>query len=223
MERARVKMSSSEENKKNREEILGKIRNTIKKNKINTSSREVNQKMKKEINFASNTNLFISKLEKVGATIKVIKDESELVKEVNRYVVEKQIKSTITVPENSSLNKLDWEDVKVDSQLAPLAITVSVTRAWMGIEETGTLVLRSSLESPTSLNFLPDHHLVVINANDIVKTMEDVFTELRKNINEIPRTINLITGPSRTADIEQEIQIGAHGPRCLHVVIVDNS
>ncbi len=223
MERAREKMSSSEEKISAREAILGKIRSTINKNKINITNRELNQEMKKEINFASKTDLFISKLEKVGATVKVIKNESELVKEVNRYVVEKQIKSTITVPEHSNLNDLDWEDVNVDSQLDPRAISVSVTRAWMGIEETGTLVLKSAIDSPTSLNFLPDHHLVVINSKKIVKTMEDVFVELRKNIDEIPRTINLITGPSRTADIEQEIQIGAHGPRCLHVVIIDNS
>jgi len=82
--------------------------------------------------------------------------------------------------------------------------------------------LLSGAHSPTTLNFLPDVHIVIVRRQQIVTHIEDVWRRMRSEVNEVPRTINFITGPSRTADIEQTIQLGAHGPRSLHVVLVEN-
>jgi L-lactate dehydrogenase complex protein LldG len=99
---------------------------------------------------------------------------------------------------------------------------VSITGAFAGIAETGTLVMTSGPEHPVSLNLLPDTHVVVLREADIVSGYEDVWARLRAHYgkNTMPRTVNTITGPSRTGDIEQAMELGAHGPRRMHIVVV---
>jgi L-lactate dehydrogenase complex protein LldG len=98
----------------------------------------------------------------------------------------------------------------------------SVSHAFAGVAESGTVVLVSGTDNPTSLNFLPDNHIVVIDAKDVAGDYEAVWQRLRDRYGDglMPRTINLITGPSRSADIEQTLILGAHGPRRLHVIVV---
>ena len=98
----------------------------------------------------------------------------------------------------------------------------SVSHALAGVAETGTLVLTSGSDNPTSLNFLPDNHIVVIDAKDVAGDYETVWQRLREKFGDgaMPRVVNLITGPSRSADIEQTLILGAHGPRRLHVIVV---
>jgi L-lactate dehydrogenase complex protein LldG len=99
----------------------------------------------------------------------------------------------------------------------------SVSHAFGAVAETGTLVLASGPDNPTTLNFLPDNHIVVVDAKDIASDFESVFAKLRARYGErqLPRVVNMITGPSRSADIEQTLILGAHGPRRLHVIICD--
>jgi L-lactate dehydrogenase complex protein LldG len=98
----------------------------------------------------------------------------------------------------------------------------SVSHALAGVAETGTLALTSGPDNPTSLNFLPDNHIVVIEAKDVAGDYETVWQRLREKFGDgmMPRAVNLITGPSRSADIEQTLILGAHGPRRLHVIVV---
>ena len=97
-----------------------------------------------------------------------------------------------------------------------------MSHAFGAIAETGTLVLTSGSDNPTTLNFLPDNHLVVVDVNDVVGDFETIVGRLRRHFGErqLPRLVNLITGPSRSADIEQTLILGAHGPRRLHVILV---
>ncbi len=99
---------------------------------------------------------------------------------------------------------------------------VAMSRAQTAAAETGTLFLTSGADNPTTLNFLPDTHIIVIRADDILGSYEDAWNALRKTYGArtLPRTVNLISGPSRTADIDQTIVLGAHGPRRLHVIVV---
>jgi len=97
-----------------------------------------------------------------------------------------------------------------------------LSRAVAAAAETGTLVLVSGTDNPTTLAFLPETHFILIRAGDVVGSYEEAFDRLRAIYGEgvLPRTVNLISGPSRTADIEQTIVRGAHGPKRLHVVIL---
>jgi len=80
----------------------------------------------------------------------------------------------------------------------------------------------SGPENPSTLNFLPDNHIVVVNARDLQGDYESAWAKVRMAFGkgEMPRTVNFITGPSRSGDIEQTLLLGAHGPRRLHVVLV---
>jgi L-lactate dehydrogenase complex protein LldG len=123
----------------------------------------------------------------------------------------------------SPLNEIDWpQSLTIEHRPARREDRIAVTGAFAGIAETGTLVLLSSPGSPTTLNFLPDVHIAVLRREQIVTHIEDVWTRLRAQSKAMPRTVNMITGPSRTADIEQTIQLGAHGPRSLHVILVEH-
>ena len=84
------------------------------------------------------------------------------------------------------------------------------------VAETGTLVMTSGEKQDTRLNYLAETHIVVLNESQLVGPYEAAWTDLRGSV---PRTVSFITGPSRTADIEQTIERGAHGPRRLHIVI----
>ncbi|MFZ1413852.1 MAG: LUD domain-containing protein, partial [Defluviicoccus sp.] len=98
----------------------------------------------------------------------------------------------------------------------------SVVIAFAGIAETGTVMLLSSPSSPATLNFLPEMHIVILPEAAIVGAYEDAWTNLRATLGPgvMPRVVNWITGPSRTADIEQTLLLGAHGPRLLHILLL---
>jgi L-lactate dehydrogenase complex protein LldG len=89
-------------------------------------------------------------------------------------------------------------------------------------------MLISGLESPSTLNFLPESHIVVLRAGAVVGALEEAWERLRKRARRgakfaMPRTVNLITGPSRSGDIGLKLHLGAHGPRRLHIVLVDEA
>ncbi len=210
-----------------RDEILGRIRNSTRteKNKSNIEDAQTSMKTMESatINFAAGPDKFIAKLNEVKATVSVISSRMELVREVHEYVARHQEKPTITLANEPELTSLDWSESSITTDYEPHSISVSVTSACYGIEETGTLILYSSPTSPTGMNFLPDYHIVTLDTSNIVVSMDDVWCGLRKNEQAIPRSINMITGPSKTADIEQDIQFGAHGPKFLHVILIQNT
>ena len=97
---------------------------------------------------------------------------------------------------------------------------VSVQHGFAGIAETGTLMFPSAPERPVTLNLLADTAVVVLRASAVVGAYEEAWDRLRAEIGGMPRNVMLVTGPSRSADIEQTLELGAHGPRRLHVVLV---
>lgn len=97
----------------------------------------------------------------------------------------------------------------------------AVTMAYAGIAETGSLVMLSSAETPMTTNFLPDNFICILKTRDVLNDMESVWARMNNEQRAMPRSVNIITGPSRTADVEQIIQMGAHGPRRVHVILWD--
>jgi L-lactate dehydrogenase complex protein LldG len=99
---------------------------------------------------------------------------------------------------------------------------VGLSHAVGGVAETGTVVLASGPDNPTTLAFLPETHIVVVRAADIAGDYETAWTMVRARYGkgQMPRTVNWITGPSRSADIEQTLLLGAHGPQRLHLIVV---
>ena len=82
-------------------------------------------------------------------------------------------------------------------------------------------MLPSAPERPTTLNLLPDTAIAVLRASRLVGALEEAWDLLREDAGVMPRNVMLVTGPSRSADIEQTLELGAHGPRRLHVVLIE--
>jgi len=163
-------------------------------------------------------NLFIKNLKKVDATLELIPNAKEIPFAVLAFLQKHNLAQKMVL--DAHLKKLPWPNKwHLAYRAAQPEDALSVTRAYAGLAETGSLVLLSSAASPTTLNFLPENHLIVLHRENLVPHIEAVWTRLR--IQAMPRSVNIITGPSRTADIEQTIQLGAHGPRRLHVILVN--
>ena len=128
---------------------------------------------------------------------------------------------SLVVAPDPTLEGIPWSNrLSVERRAAAGGDRLSVTGAYAAVAETGRLVLLSSPESPTTLNFLPEDHVTVVRESQIVSHIEDVWVRMRSDKRAMPRTVNFITGPSKTADVEQTIQEGAHGPRRLHVILL---
>src|SRR5690606_4582570 len=97
-----------------------------------------------------------------------------------------------------------------------------ISYAFAAVAETGTVALLSGPDNPSTINFLPEHHIVVVDVAAIEGDLETVIAAIRKRHGKgrMPRTVNLISGPSRSGDIEQKLVLGAHGPRALHLIVV---
>jgi L-lactate dehydrogenase complex protein LldG len=121
---------------------------------------------------------------------------------------------------DAALEALDWSaaGVAVEARRGEPSDRVCVGHAVCGVAETGTLVLASGPESPITLSFLPDVHVVALPVDAIVGAYEDAWDRIRAR-GDVPRAVNWITGPSRSADIEQTLQLGAHGPIRLVIAL----
>ena len=120
------------------------------------------------------------------------------------------------------LLELDWRasGIEVEARPARGDDLVGITAAYCAVAETGTLVTVSGPDTPPSVSLLPETHIAVMNVARVVHTMEDAWQLMRSEIGELPRAVNFISGPSRTADIEQTVTLGAHGPYRVHIVLV---
>ena len=178
--------------------------------------------------------LFIREAEQVDATVARVSSLSGVPREVARYLAKNNLPMILKIAPDLSGPGIPWTDqtlLSVEEGRADGSEQASVSRAFAGVAETGTLVLLSGPGNPTTLNFLPPTHVAVVSASDIAGDYEQVWDRLRdagaKEDPEnaarfMPRTVNWITGPSRTADIEQTLLLGAHGPQRLHIVIIDD-
>lgn len=167
---------------------------------------------------------FIEKLTAAAGTYELISSSAGLPESITRYLTHNKLGGSILLAPHPILESLTWpDDITVTYGTASASDVVTVSVAAYGIAETGSLVMLSCAQTPTSLNFLSDHFLCVLDQRDIVNYMEDAWQRWRDGSGHTPRVVNMITGPSRTADVEQIIQLGAHGPRQLHVLLIEHN
>jgi len=165
---------------------------------------------------------FISKVEQSAASFARVKTDKEIVSAVTTYLAEQLLGEKLIRADTPLLKRLEWPGgVTVETRAATTHDKVVLVEAFTAIAETGSIVMCSSKETPVSLNFLPDHFLCIVKTSRVVNTMEDVWEHVRHSNSAMPRAINIVTGPSRTADVEQIIQMGAHGPRRVHLLLLD--
>ena len=166
--------------------------------------------------------LFIRMAELASASVQWADNWAAVPKTIAEFILRQNLPGDIVLSPDPLLTELPWieqERLRVESRLVKNGDRITVTPAFAGIAETGTLMLLSSEHRPSTMNFLPDVHIAVLEAQQIVGPYEEAWQRLRQQPG-LPRTINLITGPSRSGDIEQTLQLGAHGPIQSHIVIV---
>lgn len=164
---------------------------------------------------------FTNKLKAVAGSLSDARGEVEVVSAIQAYLQQHALPLQLVIAKSPVLNNLVWPDEFQVEQRPATGSDVSVlTEAYAAVAETGSLVMLSSADSPTSLNFLPDNYICLLRKDRIVRHIEDVWDRIRQDAGQLPRAVNFITGPSRTADVEQTIQLGAHGPRRLHVILL---
>jgi L-lactate dehydrogenase complex protein LldG len=100
------------------------------------------------------------------------------------------------------------------------AAGLGVTGATAAIAATGSVVLDSAAAGGRIASLLPAVHLCVVRMNNLCAAPADVLRPLGSGADAVPPSVVLVTGPSRTGDIEQLLTLGAHGPTALHVVLV---
>lgn len=171
--------------------------------------------------------LFETMATEVAATLERLPSAAAVPEAITRYLKANNLPAELRLAPAAELTAMPWDAeplLTVRTGRAEPSDQVSVTGAFAGIAETGTLMLLSGSAGPTTLNFLPDTHIVVLKASDVVGPYEAAWNRLRDRDGKgiMPRTVNFITGPSRTADIEQTIQLGAHGPRRLHILVIED-
>ena len=165
---------------------------------------------------------FTVEAEDVAATVQRTASIEDVPDAVASYLAAEKLPAALRMAPDERLAKIPWSrapTITITTGATEGSDEVGLTAAYAGVAETGTLLLISGPESPTTLNFLPATHIVVLQIDQIVGAYEDALTRLRAEA-PLPRTVNFITGPSRTADIEQQLELGAHGPRRLHIVLL---
>ncbi len=168
---------------------------------------------------------FKAYLTQSSATVVEIDDLASVPQAVADYLRANNLPPRLHFGDDADLSAAPWADVptlEVDRGRAEPRDETGVSRALAGVAETGTLVLASGADNPVTLNFMPETHVVVVRRSEVVAAYEDAFVRVRSHFGEdaLPRTINMISGPSRTGDIGGRIVMGAHGPRRMCVIVV---
>ena len=171
--------------------------------------------------------VFTRYMEAVGGSVEVLDESYDVPASVARHLRDNNLPARIRRGKDEALAKMPWHraaTLEVIEGPAQDADTASLSHAFAGAAESGTVILVSGPDNPTTLNFLPEMHIVVLDAKDLHGDYEEGLRQLRERYGagKMPRAINMISGPSRTADIEQTIVRPAHGPRNMHVIIVRN-
>ncbi len=168
--------------------------------------------------------VFTEMMQAVGGSVEVVNDINDVPHAAADYLRNSNLPAQLRRGQDAVLAKLPWHrgTLEVAVGRAEESDRASITRAFAGVAESGTIIQTSGQDNPTTLNFLPEVHIVVLEAANIFASYEEAWSKLRGQFGEgtMPRTVNMISGPSRTADIEQTIVRPAHGPKNMHVIIV---
>jgi L-lactate dehydrogenase complex protein LldG len=174
--------------------------------------------------------LFKKQAEAAAATVVEVARPEDVPAAVSEYLRGRNLPPQIRLAPDARVQGLDWKSqplLETSTGASDGHDAASVTPVLAGVAETGTLMVHSGDATPNTLHFLPETHIAVVYADELVGTYEDGWTALRAkqggdlSNGAMPRTVSFVTGPSRSADIGKILLMGAHGPKRLHVILVD--
>ena len=180
---------------------------------------------------AEQVSLFVKNVEKEFGTVARLPDDAAIPGAIAEYLAQQNLPPALVAAPHPELTGLNWAErpmLQVEHRAARDTDAVSFQHAFAAIAETGTLMFPSAPGRPTTLNILAETEIVLLRASRIVGAYEEAWDLLRAENQDgrtggfMPRNVMLVTGPSRSADIEQTLELGAHGPRRLHVLLVED-
>jgi L-lactate dehydrogenase complex protein LldG len=175
---------------------------------------------------AAQVALFVRNVEREFGTVTRVAALDDVPSAIGDYLAAQNLPSELVMAPPPELRALPWAArplLRVREGRAEATDAVALQHGFAAVAETGTLMLPSGPDRPTTLNVLADTAIVLLRASRVVGAFEDSWDLLRAELGDMPRNVMLVTGPSRSADIEQTLELGAHGPRRLHVVLVEDA
>jgi L-lactate dehydrogenase complex protein LldG len=169
--------------------------------------------------------LFKAHLDSQSATFVEVANAAEVPSAVAMYLRSNNLPQRVRAGDDAYLAGLPWSKeptLQRDAGAAAATDETGLSHAVAGVAETGTLALVSGADNPVTLNYVPETHIVVVEDQSLVGGYEDVWPKVRARFGkgQMPRTVNFVSGPSRTGDIGGKLVMGAHGPRRMCVILV---
>ena len=164
-------------------------------------------------------------LEGQSATVIEVASKDQIPAAVSDYLRNANLPQRVRAGSDAYLTGLPWSVVpqleRAEGRATP-SDDVGLSHAVAAVSETGTLVLASGAANPVTVTFLPESHIIVVEGKSVVGAYEEAWTLVRERFGPgaMPRTVNMVSGPSRTGDIGGQLVMGAHGPRRLCVILV---
>ena len=225
-----------------REAILGAIRRGLKRGPLPADQQAMLQgrlarpprhlvPARSQVPRPAQIDLLVRNVEKEFGTVTRVPDAAAVPAAVAEYLASQNLPGVMVMAPHPELQAMPWAErplLEIREGRAGDTDLVSVQQAFAAVAETGTLMLPSAPERPTTINLLPDTAIAVLRASRVVGAYEDAWALLRAEQplqpsgGFMPRNVMLVTGPSRSADIEQTLELGAHGPRRLHIVLIED-
>jgi L-lactate dehydrogenase complex protein LldG len=170
---------------------------------------------------------FVAFATEVAATVDRVAGPDAVPPAVAAYLARHNLKAELAAAPDPALDAFPWDRQKTLAIRRGKALpddAVALTASFAGIAETGSLMVHSGATTPNTLHFMAPTHIAVLRTKDIVGSYEEAWAALRRRLGDEfpPRTVTLITGPSRTSDIEKTSYVGMHGPHRLHIILVDD-
>lgn len=198
--------------------ILQKIAAHADKTVVNTTFENEDERIYKPIE-GSLCNCFKTELESIGGHVFMFQNEIELFAGLSSFLAEKGFSSVYSslpdIPNrlpNIVLNQEAYEEMDA-----------AITECEFLVARTGSILISSASCGGRALNVFPPVHIVVAKKSQLVSFVTDALHALyEKYEGKLPSLVSFISGPSRTADIEKTLVMGAHGPRELYVFIDEN-
>ena len=226
---------SLDDNRASREAILSRVRKALRKDRADAQPRvdadayiAAHRHGPRPAQSADLIARFVERAGDMASTVERIGALAEVPAAVALYLDALELPPALAAQKShqgvcwSEFANLDWAGAGLAIEARPTLghDRLGITGTFCAIAETGTLVLLSGADTPTATALLADTHVAVVRADRIVAGMEEAFALVRAERNDMPRALNMISGPSRTGDIEQTIVLGAHGPFRVHILLL---
>ncbi len=227
--------TSIDDNKASRDAILGRVRRALARIGTGDTARAAAQTYiaghaqgPRPAMPADLTARFLQRATDMASTVERIDDIARMPVAVARYLDALQLPPALVAQKSHEgvcwpeFADLDWAGagLRIEARPTPGSDRLGITGCFCAIAETGTLVFLSGADTPTATMLLPDTHIAVVRADRVVSGMEEAFALIRRERGALPRAVNMVSGPSRTGDIEQTIVLGAHGPYRVHILLI---